>query len=159
MLITFIFFLQLRQEFLALDADGDGDISVKEMETLLKTLKRQLKMSDREIGKLIKDVDQNGDGKVDVKEFFNLIECGKKRDVIHKELVKRSGIRQSFQKYDTTILKKKNFQLISYLKLFSLHYEKDFTNLQKQWMVFQLPSPDLQVKKIRKLLVKSFTKL
>lgn len=54
---------------------------------------------------------------------------------------------------------KKNFQLISYLKLFSLHYEKDFTNLQKQWMVFQLPSPDLQVKKIRKLLVKSFTKL
>ena len=70
------------------------------METLLKTLKRQLKMSDREIGKLIKDVDQNGDGKVDVKEFFNLIECGKKREVIHKELVKRSGIRQSFQKYD-----------------------------------------------------------
>ena len=57
-------------------------------------------MSEREIGKLIKDVDQNGDGNVDVNEFFKFIECGKKREVIYKELVKRSGIRQSFQKYD-----------------------------------------------------------
>jgi Ca2+-binding EF-hand superfamily protein len=70
------------------------------MEILLKSLKWQLKMSDKEVGKLIKGVDQNGDGKVEVKEFFYLIEFGKKGEVIHKEFMKRSGIRQSFQKYD-----------------------------------------------------------
>ena len=91
---------KLKAEFLALDADGDGDISIKEMDTLLKSVKSKLRMSESEIRKLIREVDQNGDGKVDVQEFFKMIECGKKRDVIYKELVKRSGIRQSFQKYD-----------------------------------------------------------
>ena len=90
----------MKSEFLALDADGDGDISVAELETLIKSVKRQLKMSDKEISKLIKDVDQNGDGKVDCNEFFHLIQSGKNRDVLHKELIKRSGIRQTFKKYD-----------------------------------------------------------
>ena len=62
--------------------------------------KRQLKMTNKEISKLMKEVDQNGDGTIDLTEFFNVITCAERRDVIFKELIKRSGIRETFQKYD-----------------------------------------------------------
>ena len=57
-------------------------------------------MSDRDVAKLIKEVDKNGDGSVDVKEFLSLMKTGKNREVLHKELIKRSGIRKAFEKYD-----------------------------------------------------------
>ena len=87
---------------MALDVDGDGDISVRELETLFKSLKFKLKMSDREIRKFIKGVDENGDGSIDVEEFLHLIQgqSGARRAIIHKELIHRSGIRKRFEKYD-----------------------------------------------------------
>ena len=57
-------------------------------------------MTNKEISKLTKDVDENGDGTIDLTEFFNVIQSAEKRDVIFKELIKRSGIRETFQKYD-----------------------------------------------------------
>ena len=90
----------MKQEFLELDKNGDGVISVGELGTLLRSLKRKLQMSDKDIDKLIVEIDQNGDGRVDLKEFVNMLEHGNKRDTIHKELVQRSGIRQIFSKYD-----------------------------------------------------------
>ena len=57
-------------------------------------------MTNKEISKLTKDVDENGDGTIDLTEFFNVIQSAERRDVIFKELIKRSGIRETFQKYD-----------------------------------------------------------
>ena len=94
------FLFQLHKEFLALDKDGDGDISLGEVSNMLKGLKRKLRMTERELGKLIKEIDQNGDGNIDVEEFLNMVENGPKRDIICKALIQRAGIRKSFQKYD-----------------------------------------------------------
>ena len=58
-------------------------------------------MSDTEINRLLKTFDQNGDGTIDIAEFMEIIEGGSKRDIIHKALIQRSGIRKSFEKYDT----------------------------------------------------------
>ena len=90
----------MRKEFLALDTDGNGDISVQELDSLLKSLKRKLRMSENEIKRMVKDTDKNGDGVVDVEEFFNMVECGDKQKIIRKELITRSGVRKSFEKYD-----------------------------------------------------------
>ena len=94
------FSFQLHREFLALDKDGDGDISLSEVSNMLKGLKRKLRMTERELAKLIKEIDQNGDGNIDVEEFLNMVENGPKRDIICKALIQRARIRKSFQKYD-----------------------------------------------------------
>ena len=57
-------------------------------------------MTEREMARLIKDIDQNGDGNIDVEEFLNMVENGPKRDIICKALIQRAGIRKAFQKYD-----------------------------------------------------------
>ena len=81
--------------------DGDGDISIGEMEDLLRSLKISLKMSEKDIKETIAQFDKNGDGTVDVQEFLDTIKSSNKRDAIHKALVLRSGIRENFAKYDT----------------------------------------------------------
>ena len=90
----------MKKEFLALDLDGNGDISVKELECLLKSIKRKLRMTEKEIIKMVEQTDQNGDGCVDLEEFLNLIETAEQKKVIHKELIQRSGVRKAFEKYD-----------------------------------------------------------
>ena len=57
-------------------------------------------MTEKEVTKFVKEIDQNGDGKVDVSEFVNMIEGGSKRDIICKALIQRAGIRKAFEKYD-----------------------------------------------------------
>ena len=86
---------------MALDKDGDGDISVAELGYLLQSVKRKLKMRDKEIKNLLEEIDQNGDGSIDIAEFLDMLEHGNKRDTIQKALVERSRIRQTFAKYDT----------------------------------------------------------
>ena len=83
-----------------MDENGDGDISAKEMITLLKSLKRKLNLSEKEIVKLVKESDTNGDGSIDVDEFLDMVENGPKRMVIHKALIQRAGVRKTFEKYD-----------------------------------------------------------
>ena len=91
---------QMKKEFLALDLDGNGDISVQELESLLRSIKRKLRMTENQIMKMVKQTDKNGDGSVDLEEFLNLVETAEQKRVIHKELIQRSGVRQAFMKYD-----------------------------------------------------------
>ena len=90
----------MKKEFLALDLDGNGDISVQELESLLRSIKRKLRMTENQIMKIVKQTDKNGDGSVDLEEFLNLVETSEQKRVIHKELIQRSGVRQAFMKYD-----------------------------------------------------------
>ena len=62
--------------------------------------KIKLRMSEKEIKNLLKDLDKDGDGTIDVEEFLDKVGSGSKRDVIHKALVRRSGIRKAFNSYD-----------------------------------------------------------
>ena len=88
---------------MALDLDGDGDISTKELDSLLRSVKRKLRMTDREITKLVEQTDKDGDGTVDLEEFLNMIEKGKvknRRDIILKALIQRAGLRKEFERYE-----------------------------------------------------------
>ena len=90
----------MKKEFLALDLDGNGDISVQELESLLRAIKRKLRLTENQIIKMVKQTDKNGDGSVDLEEFLDLMETGEQRRIIHKELIQRSGVRKAFEKYD-----------------------------------------------------------
>ena len=92
---------KIKKEFLALDVDGDGDVSIKELEVLLRSVKRRLGMSEKDIKNALSDFDQDGDGTVDIEEFLNTIKKSNHREVFHQALIKRAGIRKVFQKYDT----------------------------------------------------------
>ena len=96
----------MAKQFVALDIDGDGDISIKELESLLRSIKRKLRMTDKDITKLVSDTDRNGDGRVSIEEFLKMIEIDNvkdrslKRDIIHKAMIQRAGVRKQFERYD-----------------------------------------------------------
>lgn len=90
----------MKKEFLALDLDGNGDISVAELESLLRAIKRKLRLTENQIVKMVKQTDRNGDGNVDLEEFLDLMETAEQKRIIHKELIQRSGVRKAFEKYD-----------------------------------------------------------
>ena len=85
---------------MALDVNGDGDISVEEMETLLKNIKVRLQLSSKDIKEILHEFDKNDDGVVDMQEFEGTLCSGGKRHAIHKALVQRSGIRKAFNRFD-----------------------------------------------------------
>ena len=72
---------------MALDVDGDGDISANELMLLLKSLKRKLVITEVGIKKMVKDTDLNGDGRIDIDEFLNMMETGEKREIILKAMI------------------------------------------------------------------------
>ena len=83
-----------------LDTDGDGNISIKEFEVFLKSIKENLKMTNSDIHRLVNNYDKNNDGNIDTQEFLSLITTGEKRHIIKKVLIHRHGIREAFEKYD-----------------------------------------------------------
>ena len=107
MFILFINWDQLKKEFLALDLDGNSNISLSELDSLLRSVKRQLRMSDNEISKLVNETDQDEDGTIGIEEFLNMIEIdniegrSNKRDIIHKAFIKRADARKAYEEYDT----------------------------------------------------------
>ena len=91
---------KLKEEFVILDKNEDGNISVEELELFLKSIKDNLKMTNREIHRLVISYDENRDGNIDTQEFVSLITTGEKRHIIKKVLTHRHGIRETFEKYD-----------------------------------------------------------
>jgi calcium-dependent protein kinase len=93
--------LALQQEFIGLDRDGNGEISVEELEVLLRSMRIKLRLSETEIRKALKIVDTNQDGKIDLVELNNIIEQYDTDGVIYRALSQRLEIRTEFQKYDS----------------------------------------------------------
>ena len=90
----------LRSECLQLDTDGDGKVSIKELEKMLWTMKRKLSVTEDDIKETLRNIDVNGDGIIDLKEYFinSRNEVGGK--LIHRALIQRSRIRREFASYD-----------------------------------------------------------
>ena len=61
----------------------------------------KLKLSQSEIRRALKQIDENGDGTVQVKELVNVIERFDTGGVIYKALHQRSTIRKDFERFDT----------------------------------------------------------
>ena len=92
---------QLKREFLDIDEDGSGEISVGELKNILKD--PRLKMSDEAINNLLKDFDLDGSGGIDVGEFLILMGNRKNQDLkkmIHKAIIMKCPIRRAFNESD-----------------------------------------------------------
>ena len=90
----------LIKEFMNLDADGDGDISIEELGNVLRSMKDRLKVTEEEIQEVLKVVDKDGDGSINLKEFHDSMKDPKGRKMIRRALVHRSKARKKFDKFD-----------------------------------------------------------
>ena len=90
----------IQKEFAGLDIDGNGDISVKELEDILRSMRLKLKLTDKQIERVLKQIDTNGDGSIDSDELMVVLEKYDTEGVVYKALHLRSSIRQEFLKYD-----------------------------------------------------------
>ena len=92
--------MTLHSEFFGLDKDGNGEISIEELGTLLRSMRIKLQLSETDIKRALRQIDKDGDGTVDVEEFNRIIEKHDTDGIIYKALSQRSQIRKEFQRYD-----------------------------------------------------------
>jgi len=90
----------LQNEFIGLDKDGNGEVSIEELGTLLRSMRIKLKLSETQIKRALKQIDVNGDGTVDKDEMMEILEKFDTEGVVYKALKERSNIRQDFLRYD-----------------------------------------------------------
>jgi Ca2+-binding EF-hand superfamily protein len=91
---------QIKKEFVKIDKDGDGQVSTKELEAVLRSMRHKLKASEGDIKKALKEIDRDGDGVVDVHEYIMSRKGKTSRDLIHRALVQRLRIRKEFERFD-----------------------------------------------------------
>ena len=91
----------LQGEFVGLDKVGNGEISIDELENLLRSMRIKLKLSETQIKRALKQIDKDGDGTVNNEELNEVIEKHDTDGIIYKALSQRSQIRKEFQRYDT----------------------------------------------------------
>ena len=65
---------ELQKEFLEIDVDGNGEVSIEELGTLLRSMRVKLKISESQIKRALKQIDINGDGTVDGEEMIEVLE-------------------------------------------------------------------------------------
>ena len=93
--------IKMQKEFLECDLDGDGRITVKELEDVLRSLKKKLNVTEQEIKRVTKGIDTDSDGTIDLKEYYDTMTNTTNKNLIYRALVSRSKIRKQFEKYDT----------------------------------------------------------
>ena len=91
---------EMQKEFLNLDADGDGSITVEELGNVLRSMMGKLKASEEDIAQVLKEIDVDGDGTIDLKEYFSSMNASDSKNIIHRALVQRSKARKAFEKFD-----------------------------------------------------------
>ena len=90
----------LQDEFIGLDLDGNGEVSIEELGKLLRTMRLKFKLSETQIRRALKQIDINGDGTVDKNEMMEILEKFDTEGIVYKALTERSSIRQDFVRYD-----------------------------------------------------------
>ena len=95
---------KMKDEFLELDFDGDGSISINELERVVHSLRIKLKLKESDIREFLQEIDRDGNGNVDLKEYFKYMK-GKIGTPLHSNLLYRilfqlSLIRKDFHKFD-----------------------------------------------------------
>ena len=91
---------KLKTEFLELDADGDGTITIKELGAALRSMRDKLKLSETDIKRALRSIDKDGDGTINLEEYQKNLKNSTTRNLIHRVLVERSAIRKQFVKFD-----------------------------------------------------------
>ena len=92
--------MKMHKEFMGLDADGDGRITVEELGNVLRSMKVKLKLSGSDIKRILGNIDKDGDGTINLNEYFASMEDQTDKNVLHRVLVLRSKARKEFQKFD-----------------------------------------------------------
>ena len=93
--------LTLQGEFAGLDQDGNGEISIDELGTMLRSMRIKLQLSETDIRRALQQIDRDGDGTIDIPELNRVIEKYDSDGVIYKALSQRSEIRKEFKRFDT----------------------------------------------------------
>ena len=88
-------------EFFGLDKDGNGEVSVEELEAVLRSMRIKLMLSETEIKQTMRKIDSNGDGVIQMSELNQVLEKYDTKGTVYKALSQRSEIRKEFKKYDT----------------------------------------------------------
>ena len=60
---------KMKKEFLLLDVDGDGTITINELARVLRSMKTRLAVTEADIQRTLKDIDRDGDGTIDIEEY------------------------------------------------------------------------------------------
>ena len=89
---------KLKRQFLAIDEDKSGEISIKELRSVLEDPK--LCLSEKDIDDLIAETDLNKSWTIDLCEFLNLMSKHKNKELMHRALIYRSTITKAFRKLD-----------------------------------------------------------
>ena len=91
----------ITDEFMGLDKDSNGVVSVDELEGVLRSMRIKLMLSETAIKQTIRKIDVNGDGIIDLAELNGVLEKYDTEGTVYKALKKRSELRKEFRKYDT----------------------------------------------------------
>ena len=91
---------KMQREFIDLDADGDGTITVQELGNVLRSMRVKLQLSEADIKRILKNIDKDGDGTINLKEYFASMNNQTDKNVLHRVLVLRSKARKQFKKFD-----------------------------------------------------------
>ena len=124
----------LKKQFLALDEDGSGLVTIEELKGIFKD--PRLKMSEDDVEVLLGEFDLDGSGAVDLTEFMVLMGNKKNKglqELFHKAIILRSAIRKRFQEFDKNgdgYITKKEFRGV-------MRKQKKITETQLDAMVKQ----------------------
>ena len=91
---------KLKQDFMSLSDNGNGTISVHELDKLLRDVKKKQNFTDRDIERIINNSDKDGSGTIEVYEFLGAIGSKKDREIIIKAFNNRSAIIKQFSQVD-----------------------------------------------------------
>ena len=90
----------MKAEFLKLDVDGDGTITIDELSTILQSMKMELDISEDDIERTLNDIDRDGDGTIGIEEFVESRKHKSNKDLLHRALLIRKRIRKVFDQFD-----------------------------------------------------------
>ena len=73
-------------EFHGLDKDGNGEVSVDELEAVLRSMRIKLLISETEIKQTMRKIDSNGDGVIQMSELNGVLEKYDTKGTVYKAL-------------------------------------------------------------------------